>query len=353
MRRVRLTALGRTIAIAAAIGGAVAWIADQRAALLASTIAFAAPWISWLTLRRALRGITVAIEAPAEVFARERFVLCVRVTKAPDSRTDFGITIDVPGPRLSGVRFVRAIGPGESVEGRFRAAFRRRGLAKLAGIELRTAFPLGLVEVTLGLPADAEVLVLPEPARLSASRIRALAAITPEPASAEIVRHRTRDPEDLYMLAPWQPGIPARRIHARSSARHGRPIARLLRGSPEGAVVIALDTAPPQDGATRSGAPAKFERAVALCAALVLRFERDGVRHRLCAGDRTPAVGRVALRSLATIAPSPDGTPSLAGERGTLVWLSPAGRPAPRHERFDAVVDFLAMAVDGAAVRIR
>jgi uncharacterized protein (DUF58 family) len=336
-RRARLTPLGRAVAGIGALVAAAGWVATENVALLAGVVALVAPAIAWLAARRALGGIGVEISAPAEVFARERFELRVRLSKAANARPDFGIEVDVPGPRGASGGFASALGAGESTELAFRATFGRRGLATIPGAALRTSFPLGLAEAAIDAPAEARVLVLPEPARLSPSRIRALAAIVPEPATAEVQRHRTRDPEDLYMLVPWQPRMPARRIHARSSARHGRPIARELRGSPEGAVVVVLDVEPPVAPARRS--PIGFERGVATCAALVLRFERAGVRHRFRAGASAAASARAALRVLATVAPGA-AAPDLSLEHGTLVWVSPAGRPAPARGRFDAVIDF-------------
>jgi len=334
--RVRLTPRGRWTFVVGAIALTMGLIAGDDRLLLGAALAAAAPLLSRLYLRRALAGIEVSWEPPAEVFAHEPFEVPVRVRKASGERTACGVELDARALRRRGRALLRVLPGGADARLRLAGAFPRRGRALLAGMSLRTSFPWGLAQATAEARAPVEVLVLPNPSPVPARRLWQLAAAA-EARAALHLPPRLRDPEEFHRLVPWEPGMKVRHLHAAASARLGVPVARELRGEPDGTVLIALDAAPPARPDRRF--PGRFELGIGRAAALVVRFAREGTRHRLVAGAALPASGRAALRVLAPLEPARDGTPSLAGESGTLIWISAAHRPAPRGGGFTRVVD--------------
>jgi len=144
--------------------------------------------------------------------------------------------------------------------------FPRRGLHRLAGFEVSTSYPFGLVRKSYRIPLAEDVVVLPGAATV--------APVPVPPAEGEGARASGSPGEggDLRGLRELRDGEDARHIHWKASARRGRLIAVETTGHERRTVVVRLAAAS-SDG--REGV-VSFERAVREASALVGRHAARG-----------------------------------------------------------------------------
>jgi len=183
---------------------------------------------------------------------------------------------------------------GERASWPVRYHFRRRGLHRLADLEVETTYPFGLFRKSRRLPMPQDVLVYPE---LQAGPTSTLPAGGDTGADEE----RGLGPDgDFQGLREFADGEDARLIHWRTSARRGALVAvERSRTDRSSNVVYLLVDGDPADQETFTAA---FEAAVSRAAGTASRLVRRGREVGLVTPDARldPAGGEVQLRRILT-----------------------------------------------------
>jgi uncharacterized protein (DUF58 family) len=224
-----------------------------------------------------------------------------------------GLRLETPESRC------QRLDPGATIALDATILFHDRGHHRLEGVDISTAFPFGLFEKTVRLPADADALVYPAVSSLTRSSGRSSADEGP----AGVVRGTT----GMSRVREYRAGDDPRLIHWKQSARRSKLVVR--EPEPEGTRVLVLvfsNRLPPDPLPVHR---VWFEDAVRLTASLADRALREGRDVLLATWDGVTRPGRGAgqlervLRTLATIAPS---SPR-AGDR-LIAWTENLSHPA-------------------------
>ena len=299
--RLRLAYPGRVLLVftavavlpALAFGGAVGLLPALGLALLA-----AAAVGSYLNLR----GPRPAAPEPRRAFAGESFdlELSLRNGSGLFQARDLVLYHGFQGRETSRpVGYVPTLAPGEGTRLACRARLADRGRYVLYRLVVRSGFPLGLFEASSSFDLPADFLALP---RLGS--VRGVEDLLPPSQGNQTESSRSRTgTEEFHGLREWRQGESLHLVHWKVSARHGKLIARELRGEERPPVHVVLSTAARARliGRRRSS----FEEAVSLAASLAESFLRHGYRLRFTiAGEPSRTLelhrGRFGLVGLLT-----------------------------------------------------
>lgn len=195
-----------------------------------------------------------------------------------------------------------------------------RGAHAVRGWTARIGGPLGLVSVRSVLAGPSQLTVLPQP--LPEREARALGIV---PVEGLAGRRRAGPPHDPCPagLRAWRDGDPLRAIHARASARRGRPVVREDEPPTQSGVAIELDRGVPA---------AELEFALAALTRVLLDAEQRRIPLHLTSqgielsiGPGHPSSMDQALRFVAaaepTTNPLPPGTDADAVELAHIARL--------------------------------
>ncbi|MFL5791670.1 MAG: DUF58 domain-containing protein [Actinomycetota bacterium] len=276
-RRAAGLTIGAVILFVIGTNAEAGWLFVLAALLLGIVIAgVAVPLV-------AVRGLEVELEAPAET--RQGADTAVRVTVLDRGRAvRWGVVAE--DAHVGGATtYVGTVRPGERVEvGTVRRAA-RRGEARTAWVELRSAAPFGVAERRRRLPADVTTLVLPRVVPLGPLPFVDLASS--REAASETDGRRGQGPEYLG-VREYRPGDPIRQVHWRLSARHGELVVRDLEEHRVPRLAIWVDTCVDD---------AALDDACSAAASIVSSASSGGVGVRLSAA--TPAGPSTVSRSSA------------------------------------------------------
>jgi uncharacterized protein (DUF58 family) len=200
--------------------------------------------------------------------------------------------------------FVAWVRPRQSALATYRCVFPRRGIQRLAHMQVATRFPFGLIERRMRRAVMDEVLVLP-PVVPVGDLVRR--------ARAELGQRESRlkgQGAGLYGIRHYTPADPAREIHWKLSARSGSLLLREFESDERRRSTVVLDNRLPAE-ASRA-ARERLEEAVVLAASLVEYLVRQG--HEV---ELVTASGRVPFsagppqatrchRALALLLPEPE-----------------------------------------------
>ena len=198
-----------------------------------------------------------------------------------------------PGLLGQAVLAVPALSGGQVTTGTVLLAAPRRGTAGRVEVELTSTRPLGLLRVRRPLGVDVPVVVHPV--------VGPAATAFGSGGGASRTAPVTGAGTEVLGLRPWRTGDAATALHARSTARHGRPVV-LEREREQGPRLVVLAGAP--------GSGEAWEAAVSRTAGLCLQV--------LAAGGEPLLVGA-----------SPAPRPSREGVLDWLAGLEAAGPPRP------------------------
>src|SRR6478672_5907539 len=230
-RRAAGLTLGAVILFVIGTNAQAGWLFVLAALLLGTVVAgIVVPFVG-------VRGLEVELAAPAET--RQGDDVTVRLTISNRGRAvRWGIV--ARDEHIGGsTTFVGAVRPGERVEvGTVRGA-PRRGEARTAWVELRSAAPFGVAERRRRLPADVTTLVLPRVIPLGALPFVDLASS--REAATETEPRRGQGPEYLG-VREYRPGDPIRQVHWRLTARHGELVVRDLEEHRVPRLALWIDT---------------------------------------------------------------------------------------------------------------
>ena len=316
-RRAAGLTLGAAILFVIGTNAQAGWLFVLAALLLGTVVAgIVVPLVG-------LRGLDVELSAPAET--RQGDDVTVRLTITNRGRAvRWGVV--ARDEHIGGsTAFVGAIRPGERVEvGTVRNA-PRRGEARTAWVELRSAAPFGVAERRRRLPADATTLVLPRVVALGALPFVDLASS--REATTETDPRRGQGPEYLG-VREYRPGDPIRQVHWRLTARHGELVVRDLEEHRVPRLAIWIDTATDAD---------TLDDVCSAAASIASSASATGVGVRLVAATpqgptvmsraSTLALHRWLARVVASDVPAATAIGWLAGDAvrgvGTLVAITP------------------------------
>src|SRR3954454_1664309 len=278
-RRATALILGAVVLFVIGTNAEAGWLFVLAALLLGTVVAgLVVPLL-------ALRGLDVELVAPAET--RQGLDTPVQLTVTNRKRAvRWGIVahdLHVGGANM----YLGAVRPGERVEVWTERGAPRRGEARTAWVELRSAAPFGVAERRRRLPADATTLVLPRVVPLGALPFVDLASS--REAAVETDGRRGQGP-DYLGVREFRPGDPIRQVHWRLSARHGELVVRDLEDHRVPRLAIWVDT---HDDAVR-------DEACSVAASIVSSASATGVGIRLAAAaaDGPAVVSRASALAL-------------------------------------------------------
>lgn len=303
-RRLRFTGDGRIFALlAVGIGFAAVNTGNNLLYLLLGwmlSFIIASGVLSELTLR----GLSVERVPPPRIYASEPFLMEVVIENSKVKSASYSVEVeDLAGGQPIDKRcYFLKIPPKRLQRTSYRHTFSRRGLYRLSGYRIATRFPFSLFRKSRDVDAPLEFVVHPARAALPHPPIQTMNR-------GESPANRMGRRGEFFGLRERRAGDDHRDIHWRSSARTGRMLVREYEDELAQRVVIAVDTAVPDDvraAADRRGSPfredaddavpqparatiAAVERAISVAAGLASMYLELGWTVELAArGCRVP-----------------------------------------------------------------
>src|SRR5438105_4446578 len=165
------------------------------------------------------------------------------------SRAAFGVTIDDTGPGHQARRFLPELAARATATLVVSFTMPRRGLHRLAPLELSTGYPLALVRLTKAMQAPDELVVFPKLGTLRRAHLRRFLAqhsCTLGQARAFPRRHAGAQSE-FHGLRPFRRGDSPRWIHWRTTARRGELMVREFEDMPNDHLVLIVEPGLPHN----------------------------------------------------------------------------------------------------------
>ncbi len=199
------------------------------------------------------RGLSIAIDVPDALYVGDSDDLAVSLSVAPGRRgvvvelaCDVGDIIDeLPRPMV-------AVAPGSAETGRLALRPSRRGTAVVERLWLRWRGPLGLTSRHVVRPIDASIPVV---ANVRAVRRAAVAFAARDAPFGMRSQNQAGEGSEFDALREYVPGLDARAIDWKHSARHRELICKEFRTERNHQIVLAFDTghlmSEPVDGIPR------------------------------------------------------------------------------------------------------
>jgi uncharacterized protein (DUF58 family) len=168
--------------------------------------------------RQAIRDLELVSVEEGNIFARVRGGIRVRFRdKAPRRARGLEVRLDMERGRIEPGFFAGGREGSADVLLVLHAQPERRGLCRLGRLELRTAFPFGLMEKGWSFDLDQEVLVLPHPRALPARQDWEGERSRPRPKAG------SGSPDGAR---PFRERDPLSRVHWKRTAQRGAPWVR-------------------------------------------------------------------------------------------------------------------------------
>ena len=215
---IRITKVGLWYVLVTLVVAIAATNTGNNALYLVWSVMLAVLVVSGVVSRQNVRGLAVALEPPAEVFANRpfavRFALGNRGLLWPRWFLLFSVL-------RSGQPWLLPYLPRQgTARGELEMSIPRRGVHRLAAVHVSSLFPFGLFRKGSRYPVEAELLVYPE--------LYPAAAAGPEQAGdlGSAPTRRSGWGHDLHALRRFRPGDDRRGIHWKQTARTGHLIFR-------------------------------------------------------------------------------------------------------------------------------
>jgi len=278
-----------------------------------------------------LAGIELRLNLPEHIFAGQTVRATIELQNEKLTLPSFSLRVEGVAEKnaLAAAVFETPVyfpyvARKESVRQSLPLLLPRRGVYRQEAFRIVTRFPFGFLQKARRLDLKTEALVYPS------------VEVTPEFLEMILgIQGATESPvkgrgQDLYALRNYLPTDSARHVHWKASARTGVLMVREFTREEDCRVLLVFDAHSLAGQAQASAADKdRFERAVALCAAIAWSFyERDGhLEFRSPAGDVAPSPSSqnifAVLRLLALaqpLAPDPqnDLLPRLVAEPETV-----------------------------------
>ena len=253
--------------------------------------------VSGLLSERSMRGLTITLQTPEEIFADRPALFGATVVNRKPWAASYSVTLEILRPAgVPRLVYVPRLAPGQEHVFGWEETLPRRGRQRLPGIRITTLFPFGLFLKAGRVVQQAEVIVYPAAGPIPAALLAEMGA------GAAAARRRGRG-SDLYNLREYRWGDDPRLIHWRSTAKVGALMVRELEAEATMDTRIVLE-----------GAGARLEAGLSLAASLVTHLIRAGAAVELAAPGVWVPLGagrpheRRLLTALALYEPAPPGS---------------------------------------------
>lgn len=272
-----------------------AWNTGNNLLFLILATLIAAILISGILSSTTLMGVSLRLELPEHIFAKQLVRGQVELRNDKLTLPSFSLRVEAITDKNSSSALLETpvyfpyIGNHDRLKLSVPMTFPRRGIYRQEAFRIVTRFPFGFLQKSrrLSLPTDAIVYPSVEP-------LHELLEILPglQGALESVAKGRG---QDLYALRGYVPTDSARHVHWKASARLGSLMVREFTREDDCRVLLVLDphsTIPVETfSATSSETFLRFERAVTLCAGLAWHFyERNALLQFRSAGVETPLV---------------------------------------------------------------
>lgn len=270
-----------------------------------------------------ITGCRVTRRAPRRVMAGERFSVELILENRRPWLTAWMMTVRDLLTRESvdlepSVLFAR-VRPASSERGHYQLRLPRRGRYDFITLEVRSRFPLGLVQRSTRMPAPGTLLVYPRIGRLQRGARRQLLGAS-ELVASPLSRRGVFD-DEFHRLREYRSGDNPRAIHWRSSARRGQMILREYDQNREHNLTVFVDLlgGKSNDSAAANRVESALSLALSICSEY-RRVCRDGSLSVIIAGrvtqrwDGEAHGGLDGLLDLFALAEGSTATPLAAGQ---------------------------------------
>ncbi len=303
-----LTTRGRSFIAAGTACSACALVLSQRDLLRVGVLLLGVPLLCalWLSRRR-LRLSLVRTVSPARARVGDGAQVQLELTNLAAERTSLLLAEEeVPWELARSPRFLlEPLAPGESTRAHYPIRTSRRGRWAIGPLRVRMADPFGLCEVTTSFSVTDDVVVAPAVVRLDGA--------LPAGRWAGAGRAPTTAPvavgTDDVATRAYRRGDDLRKVHWRSTARHGELMVRADEQLHRRAATLLLDD---RELAHRgSGDGSTFEQAVSAVASVAVALSAAGYEVRLVAAGRTLTAAEdlgPLMEALAEVGPGPEGS---------------------------------------------
>lgn len=345
-RSVRVTPEGIVFFFLAVLVGTTAINTGNNLLYLLMALMLTLIIISGILSEWCLKGLEVEHRFPTQIYAQEpvgcRWMIRNRKSLFPTFALSVSLHYqeDTPHPKMR----VLHLAPAGTQYHTSTFQFGRRGLYRLRGYELATAFPFGLFEKSLFLPSSGEVLVYPRLQRIWAFEGAALLGGDAQEAKRKGLG------SGLHSLRGYQEGDDSRNIHWKVSARQAKLFVKEHEQEDVRKVQICLNNQLPL--AVSPADPEAFEEAVSLAASMAHHLAQKGYAVGLSTVDlevqARPGMSHCSrilnLLARVTALPPRSSGERLAGRFGPrshqailiMAWEDPSWKP--RETSFTKVV---------------
>jgi len=190
----------------------------------------------------ALRKIVISRQSPEVVFAGQPFVMRYTLQSQWKWGAARGVHLaeaqPVSSPLAPAEGFVPILKPRESLIVEVPMMSRGRGRAPLTAIGLATRFPFGMFTKSVAIPAEHDLVIMPELGRLLVDVHAASRTMHAQSGEGGSVRHVGDD--ETHGIREYREGDNPRRIHWRRSARTGQLMVREMSRSAARQMWVAL-----------------------------------------------------------------------------------------------------------------
>lgn len=281
--------------------------------------------------RRGLEGLRIERVLPRRARVGVPMALTTTIRKDAEARTSVGLEVEdrtAASVRPGVLRIdIPLVGPDQPAVVRTSLTPQARGLLRLDGVVVGTRFPLGVAWARARFKAPVEVLVRPAEGRLTQLGSALLGGSLSRNARA---LSSVRGDDLFHGVREFRPGDSPRRVHWRTSARHGELRVAEWRADRGDDMVLVLG---PRMGEGPRPA-AHFERAIRVAATLWRALHKEGRPVRLvgptfhleASGRRSLPKGLDALARIDPALPTrpvvPSGFAKQGARRPTILVLA-------------------------------
>jgi uncharacterized protein (DUF58 family) len=188
--------------------------------------------------KRNVRGASVSLSFPDEIYAGTPFLATVEVTNTKRFQAISLLDVSV----LGGAAFFPAILPGEKKAAAVKLLAPRRGMSDAGAVRLSSVYPFNLFTCSFSIPCPERLTAFPEPL-MADEGVRASCMIGIDDLEEALSRpgpQRQLSDSDIAGVRPYAEGDPMRLIHWKSSAKTGSLKSRLYEAL-SGGKIIDLD----------------------------------------------------------------------------------------------------------------
>lgn len=265
-------------------------------------LALAVLIVSGIISGQMLMGIQVTREAPARTVAGLATTVRYRVANHSRLASAFALEIvEAPSERVVGApAFVVHVGPRGAVEAEGVVTPATRGVLRLTGPIVSSAFPFGIIRKSLRFAQASTILVHPAPVELPAGVRRALSGVGRGRTQS---RPQMGEGTEFFALREYVPGDPPTRIAWRASARSRDLLVRQTTHEEPRSVWVVLDLAASGAGEGEADAAReRVERAIGVAGQCVRELTGAGVACGLAVpGADIQIVPRAAANQVLTM----------------------------------------------------